>query len=141
MHLKKLSKLVNFCVATLILKMEENTQHFWHILYYFKKGKNSWNAKKDACSVWRGCCDWSNMLKVVCEGSCWRFLARLNAPRSVDQLKLVVIKLKHWEQSTLYHMGDSWRTQNIQINKGLGENEKCVSYFMEKTIQTIWPTR
>ena len=43
MHLKNLSKLVNFCVAILkTLKMEENMQHFEHImLYYFKKGKNA----------------------------------------------------------------------------------------------------
>ncbi|MCG5651127.1 hypothetical protein L0P53_14440, partial [Holdemanella sp. DFI.5.21] len=44
---KSLSKLVNFCVATLILKMEENKQHFWYImLYYFKKGKNKLKSKK-----------------------------------------------------------------------------------------------
>ena len=32
--------------------MEENKQHFWHImLYYFKKGKNaSETHKKDLCS-------------------------------------------------------------------------------------------
>ena len=42
MCLKELSELVNFSVAILTLKMEENTQHFWHImLYYFKKGKNA----------------------------------------------------------------------------------------------------
>ena len=30
------------CAAILILKMEEDTQHFWHtVLYYFKKGKNT----------------------------------------------------------------------------------------------------
>ena len=45
--LKSLSKLVNFCVAILILKMEDNTQHFWHImLYYFKKGKNATEMQK-----------------------------------------------------------------------------------------------
>ena len=38
-------------------------------------------------------------------------------------------------------MGDSQHTQNIQINKVIGENEKCASYFMEKTIQTFWPTQ
>ena len=39
---KKKSKLVNFCVAILILKMEEDMQHFQHIMiYYFKKGKNT----------------------------------------------------------------------------------------------------
>ena len=33
---------MNFCVAILILKMEENMQHFQHImLYYLKKGKNA----------------------------------------------------------------------------------------------------
>ena len=32
---------MNFCAAILILKMEEDTQHFIFImLYYFKEGKN-----------------------------------------------------------------------------------------------------
>ena len=39
-QLKKPSKLVNFCVAILILNMEENT------LYYFKKGKNAIETHK-----------------------------------------------------------------------------------------------
>ena len=58
--LKHLSKLVNFCVATFMLKMEENTQHFRHImLYYFKKGKNANEMQKIEylCCVWRRCCD------------------------------------------------------------------------------------
>ena len=56
--IKKTSKLVNFCTAILILKIEENTQHFRHImLYYFKKGKNATEMpKKDGCSVWGRCC-------------------------------------------------------------------------------------
>ena len=37
----------------------------------------------------------------------------------------------------LYHAGDSWHTQNIQINNVIGENEKCVFYFMEKTKRTF----
>ena len=53
MHLKNLSKLVNFCVAILILKMEENMQHFWHImLYSFKKGKNTTEMQKKICAVY-----------------------------------------------------------------------------------------
>ena len=32
----------------------------------------------------------------------------------------------------LYHVGDGWRAQNIQINKVIGENEKCAFYFTEK---------
>ena len=38
---------MNFCVAILILKMEENLQHFQHImLYYFKKGKHATEMQK-----------------------------------------------------------------------------------------------
>ena len=40
-----------------------------------------------------------------------------------------------------YHAGDSRHTQNIQINTVIGENEKYVTYFMEKTKQTFWPTQ
>ena len=50
--LKILSKLVNFCVAILILKMEEDKQHIQHImLYYFKKGKNATETQKKICVV------------------------------------------------------------------------------------------
>ena len=49
---KNVSKLVNFCVALLILKMEENKQHFWHtMLYYFKKGKNATEMQEKICAV------------------------------------------------------------------------------------------
>ena len=41
----------------------------------------------------------------------------------------------------LYHTGDSQHIQNTQINKVICENEKCVFYFMEKAIQTFWPTQ
>ena len=55
MCLKELSELVNFSVAILTLKMEENTQHFWHImLYYFKKGKNATEMQKKICSMYAG---------------------------------------------------------------------------------------
>ena len=37
---KNLSKLVNFCVAILIVKMEKEGT-FQHMLYYHKKGKNA----------------------------------------------------------------------------------------------------
>ena len=56
---KTLSKLVNFCAAILILKMEENMQHFWYIMpYYVKTGKNTTEMqKKDSRNVWRRCYD------------------------------------------------------------------------------------
>ena len=81
---------MNLCVAILILKIEKNKQHFWHImLYYFKKSKNATetHTQKDLCSVQRRCCDWSNMSKVVCEVLCWRFSPD-NAPGSGRQVEV-----------------------------------------------------
>ena len=54
MHLKKdLLKLVNFCVATLVLKTEEKKQHFQHImLYFFKKDKNTTEMQKTIYAVY-----------------------------------------------------------------------------------------
>ena len=44
---------MNFCVAILILKVEEKKQHFRHImLYYFKKGKNATETYKKICAVY-----------------------------------------------------------------------------------------
>ena len=43
---------MNFCVAILILEVEEK-QHFRHtILYYFKKGKNATEMQKKICAVY-----------------------------------------------------------------------------------------
>ena len=43
----------NTTIAILILKMEENMQHFWHImLYYFMKGKNTTEMQKKICAVY-----------------------------------------------------------------------------------------
>ena len=50
---KTLSKLVSYCVAILILKMEENMQHFQHIMpYYFKKSRNITETQKKFCAVY-----------------------------------------------------------------------------------------
>ena len=62
MHLKKTSKLVNFCVAILILKIKENTKHFQHIrLYYLEKGKNASETHTERfalCVTDRTCQKW-----------------------------------------------------------------------------------
>ena len=66
---------MNFCVAVLVLKMEEKKQHFQHItLYYFKKGKNAnemqKKKKKQICAVYgegavtdQTCQKWSAMFR------------------------------------------------------------------------------
>ena len=47
-----------FCVAVLILKMEEHMQHFQYImLYYFKKGKKATEMQK-RCMTDRTCQKW-----------------------------------------------------------------------------------
>ena len=97
MHFKNLSKLVNYCTVILILKMKEDMQHFWHIMfYYYKKGKNATEIthKKDSCSVWKG---------AVTEGTCQKWFVKFpaggflldDAPWSVDKVKLIAITLRH----------------------------------------------
>ena len=52
-HFLKTSDLVNYCVAILILMMEDKYQHFQHIMfYYFKKGKNTTERQKKICAVY-----------------------------------------------------------------------------------------
>ena len=102
------------------------------LLFQWGKNQQKCKKKKDLCSVWRRCRDWSNVSKVVCKVLCWRFLAGW-----CSVVRLIAIKSRHWEQSMLYHMGDRWHTQNIQINKVTGENEKCVFHFTEKTKTTF----
>ena len=53
MRFKKELKLVNFCVAILILRMEGKMQHSWHFMpYYFQKGKNATETQKKICAVY-----------------------------------------------------------------------------------------
>ena len=96
MHLKKqthLSKLVNFCVAILKLKMEENKQHFWHIvLCYFKKCKNTTETQKKICAVYGE--------GAVTDLKCQKWFAKFRAGdfslndlhSQADQLKLIATK-------------------------------------------------
>ena len=66
---------MNFCVVILIMKMEENKQHFWSIvLYYFKKDKNTTEMAQKMCAV-SGEVAVTGPSKVVCRISCWRFLS------------------------------------------------------------------
>ena len=84
--------MVTFCVAILILKMEEK-KRFRHIMfYYFKKGKNTTEMQKKICSVYGE--------GAVTDQTCQKWFAKFragdfsldDAPRSVDQLKLIAIK-------------------------------------------------
>ena len=53
-----------------------------------------------------------------------------------DQMETLVEINQH------YMVGEGSHIQNIQINKFIGENEKCIFYFMEKIIRlTFLPTQ
>ena len=53
----------------------------------------------------------------------------------VDQLKLMRSNRDiNWEQSTFYHAGDSWHTQNIQFNKVISENEKIFLLLYRRNV-------
>ena len=66
--------------------------------------------------------------------------ANLQSDRPVevdsDQIEPLIENNHHYT-----NIGHSRHTQNFQISKVLGENEKWAFYFMEKTIQTFWPTQ
>ena len=125
---------------SLILTIEANKQHFWHImLYYFKKGKNEteMKKKKDLCSAGRRCRVWLNVSKVVCKVSCCRLLA--GQCSTVGQTGWSWRRSDwdiNWEQSTLYHVGDGRHTQISKSIKLLVKMKK-VSFILWK--KTKWP--
>ena len=83
----------------------------------------------------------------VADQMCQEWLAKFcagdfsldDAPRSSrpvevdsDQIESLI------ENNQLYHSGDSRHTQNIQINKFIGENEKCVFLFDGKKLNGLF---
>ena len=144
--LKILSKLVNFCVAVLILKMEENTQRFWRIiLYYFKKGKNTTEIQKKVCAVYGKTLD-------VSDQTCQKWFVKFcpgdfsldDTPQSgrpvevdSDQIETLV------ENNQGY---TTWEIANIlKIPKSINllVKMKNVSFILQKKPKkwTFWPTK
>lgn len=76
----------------LIMELEENT-HFWHIMSYFKKGKNATEVqKKISAGYAEGVAGWM----------CQEWFVKFHAEDSwmmfhswVDQLRLTAIKFRH----------------------------------------------
>ena len=87
---------MNFCVAILTLKMEENTQHFQHIMhYYLKKGKNATEMQKRICAMYGE----GAVTDRTCQSGLQSFLPeishRMMLHSQVDQFKLIGIKSRH----------------------------------------------
>ena len=82
------------------------------------------------------------MSNVVCKVSLyyWHFgqiILCLGAVLCIGRCLAGTRTSTHWKPIA----GGRWHTQNIQINKVIGENEKHILYFMENTKQTFWPTQ
>ena len=94
--------------------MEENKQHFLHImLYYFKKSKNAIKMQNKICVVYG-------------EGAvtdCQKWLAKFHAgdfliddaPQLGRPVEIDSNRDINRKQSMLYHARDNQHTQNIQI--------------------------
>ena len=90
---KQTSKLVDFCTAILILKMEEYMQLFGILCFTVsRKVKTQLKCKKKICIV--------HGEGAAMDQTCQKWFAKLpagdssldDAPRSVDQLKLAAVK-------------------------------------------------
>ena len=65
------------------------------------------------------------------EVSCWWFPAgQCSTVRQTTRSWQWSNQDINWAQSILYHAGDSWGTQNIQINEVIGENENVHSIYI-----------
>ena len=108
-------------------------QHFQCItLYYFKKGKNATEMQKICAVYGEG---------AVTDQTCQKWFAKFLGTSDFGQTIHCWGCLVHWKLfssapglHTRSQVADSWYTQNIQINKVIGENEKRVFYFIEKNI-------
>ena len=143
MHLKKLSKLVDFCVAILIPKMEEKMQHFWYImLYYFKRGKNTPEMQNHICAVYgegdRMCQKWFAEFRVgdflLDDDAPW-----LGRPVEVDSDQIET----NIENNQCHTLGETADILKISTLIKLLVKMKNVSFILQKKTPTrsFWPTQ
>ena len=74
----------------------------------------------------------SGLRSFVLEISRWMMLYGWSRPVEVVSAQTGTLRTIN-----IHHLWGSWHTKNIHINKGIGENEKYVFYFMENTIRTF----
>ena len=94
--------MVNFCLAIFILKMEENMQHFWHIMLYYFKKFSKWSTKMICAVCGEGpvtdqmCqkCLWGCVLQI----SHWTMLHSQVRPFEVDsyQIETLIKNNQHY---------------------------------------------
>ena len=134
---------MNFCEVILILKMEENKQHFWHImLYYFKKGKNvtetqKWFVQYVEKTLWLWLIGyvksglWSFMLEI----SCWTMLhSRAQRPVEVDSDQINTL-IEISQCSTMQELANL-----LKISKSIKllVKMKSVSFILQKQLNRLF---
>ena len=124
--------MVNFYVAILILKMEENTHHLWHIvLDYFKKGKNATEVQKTMCAVWRRCCDGLNGAGDFSLGDA----PRVGSPAEVesDQIKTLIESNQRYTMQEIPDILKIMKTIKLIVKMKM-----CLFFYRKK--KSFWST-
>ena len=128
-YIKKTLKLVNFCVAILILKLEEKKEHCQPVIcYYFKKGKTQpKHTKKDFVQYMENGCFWTVVLEKTLESPLnskeiksvnskgnqpWIFIERTDA--EAEGLVLWPPAVKSW----LTDAGKNWGQEGEGSDRG-----------------------
>ena len=100
---------------------DERKSNIFSILCFIvsRKAKMQLKSKKILCSIWRRCCDWLNVSKVVF----WSFAMEISHCMVhhswVDQLKLLAIKLKHEWRIIIVTPHGKWLTYSKYPNQAL----------------------
>ena len=108
------------------------------MLYYFKKGKNTTETQVKICLVYEEgavtdqTCK-SALQSFTLETSRW-MMCHVQVEVDSNQIDTLIENSQHY---TMQDIADIPKI--IEINKVIGENEKRVFYFMEKTKWTFWP--
>ena len=144
-HLKNLSKLVNFCVVILILKMEK-IHNVFGILFFIisRKVKMQMKCKKTPiCTVYGE----ASVTDRMCQKRFVKFCAgdfllddapwsRRPAEVDSDQIETLIENTQGYTTRGIVKI-----LKIVKSIKLLVKNEKCVFYLMEKIKQTFWPTQ
>ena len=119
--------------------MEENTQHFWHImLYYFKKGENSTEMQKKNCVVYGEGAVTDQMCQKWFAKFCARDFLLDTVPQSNRPVEVDSDQIETLRTINLYTMREIANKLTMsQNNKVIGENEKYI-FYGKKTIWTFW---
>ena len=135
---KNLSKLVIYCVAILILKMEENMQHFCRIvLYYFEKGETTTEIQTRICAAYREDTVTDQMHQNWFAKFCAGNFSEDDAPWSGRPVEVDGYQI----QTLIENNQPRWEIGDIlKISKSIKLLVEMCLLFYTKNTWAIWPT-